>query len=140
MRIDSAVFNELEVNDSDIIWFEDGLYGFPDIKQYALIHNPDQENPFKWLHAVGERLCFVVIDPRHVIPDYDFELIDDNIKRLGASMSTPFMLLSIVVIPDKMEEMTANLKSPIVINLENQKAMQLVLDEEKYEIRHRIIQ
>lgn len=126
------------VRDKTIV-FEDGLYGLEHIKEYELISTGKQDNPFRWLRALSGEVCFIVMDPRHIEPDYDFELPDDAIAKLGATNDTQFVVLSIVVLPDRVENMTINLKSPLVINSENRRGMQLILDEDKYELRRRLV-
>lgn len=123
----------------NIITFERGLYGFEDVTQFVFVQNPQQSNPFHRLHAVGRNLSFVVIDPRFIVPDYDFDLSKENMLKLGAINSSQFVVLSIVVLTPKIEDMTANLKSPIIINTDNNRGMQLILDEENYRVKHRIL-
>ena len=48
--------------------------------------------------------------------------------------------LSIVVIPQDVSRMTANLKSPIVINAKKNIAMQVILDDEEYSTKHHILE
>lgn len=139
MILQSSILSEIEVDQKDIITFDQGIYGFQDIKDYVLIDGVNSDNPFKWLHAVGEDVCFVVMDPRNIVLDYDFEIKQDNIDHLGATSSSEFVLLSIVVLPQNTKDMTVNLKSPIIINTGNHKGMQIILDESKYEMKHSII-
>jgi len=123
----------------NIITFEQGIYGFEDVTQFVFVQNPQPDNPFHRLHAVGRDFGFVVIDPRYVIPDYDFELSNENMLKLGAINSSQFVVLSIIVLNDKIEDITANLKSPIIINTDNNRGIQLILDEENYHVKHRIM-
>ena len=142
MKLKTLVIDEeIEVKKEDIIVFEDGLYGFEDTKEFVILDDPkNKNNPFRWLHAVNTQLCFVIMDPRHADDKYDFELEDDIVEKLGADNSTEFMLLCIVVIPNEIKDMTINLKSPIIVNKENNKAIQIILDDEKFEIQHRIVE
>ena len=130
---------DVEFNEDAVLTFSDGLYGLEDIKKYIIIESDEPGNPFKWLHSLENDICFVVIDPRHIEPEYDFDLHEDAVLRLGADNTTEFMLLSIVVVTDRIEDMTANLRSPVVINSDNNKGMQVILDEEAYGIRHKVI-
>jgi FliW protein. len=49
------------------------------------------------------------------------------------------LVFAIVVIPDEIEKMTANLKAPIIVNAENNKGMQILLDNDDYMIKHPIL-
>ncbi|MBN2853892.1 MAG: flagellar assembly protein FliW [Clostridia bacterium] len=138
MKLKTLVVEEkIAINKDDIITFEKGLYGFESIKNYIIIDN--QENPFKWLHATDDEVCFVILDPRHVDESYDFEVDDQMLHFLGADETTEFLLFCIVVIPEEIKDMTINLKSPIIINKSNNKAIQLILDEEQYAVKHKIV-
>lgn len=130
---------DIEFDENATITFENGLYGFEDLKKYIIIDDSEGGNPFKWMHSLEEDICFVVIDPRYVDPGYDFFLKEDAVQKLKADKSTEFMILSIVVVTDKIEDMTVNLRSPIVINSVNNKGVQVILDDEKYGIRHKVI-
>ncbi len=121
----------------NILTFEEGLYGFERIKRYMLSGGSRQDSPFLWLQAVDENLCIAVIDPRIIVPDYDFELSDVNMRKLGATQASQFVVLSIVALRHRPEDTTVNLKSPIVINTGNLRGMQLILDDEEYPIRYR---
>lgn len=130
---------EIEFDENAIITFENGLYGLEDIKKFIIIDDSEGKNPFKWMHSIEEDICFVVIDPRYIEPGYDFVLREESVKKLAADKETEFMILSIVVVTDKIEDMTANLRSPIVINSLNKKGIQVILDDEAYGIRHKVI-
>lgn len=123
----------------NIMTFDEGLYGFEHIKRYVLVDNSRQDSPFRWLQAVNENLCFAVIDPRDVVPGYDFELSDENMRKLGATHASQFVVLSIVALCHRPENMTVNLKSPIVIHTGNLRGMQLILEDEEYPIRYRLM-
>lgn len=126
-------------NERNALTFEAGLYGLEDIKRYELLGSGQPGSPFMWLHALGQELYFAVIDPWLVMPDYSFDLSAENMLRLGATNPDQFVVLSIVAIPERVEDMTANLKSPVIINTKTRRGMQLILDDEKYSVRHRII-
>lgn len=138
MKLKTLVKEEkIEIRKEDIITFEKGLYGFESIKKYAIIHN--ENNPFNWLHSLDQEVCFVILDPRHVDENYDFEIDEETLSFLGADETSEFLLFCIVVIPDEIKNMTINLKSPIIINRKNNKAIQLILDEEQYLVKHKIV-
>jgi flagellar assembly factor FliW len=65
---------------------------------------------------------------------------DNQLSVINAKKETQFLLLCIVVVPEKIEAMTANLKSPLIINLDNQQGMQVVLDNVNYLIKQPVMQ
>ncbi|MDR7866331.1 MAG: flagellar assembly protein FliW [Sporomusaceae bacterium] len=138
MVIESTRFGSLEVDDQDIIRFPQGLPGFDDEKAFAFLpYGPD--SPFAFLQSVAEpALTFFVVEPFPFFTDYEFELSDDLAKEIGMTAAAPFQVFCIVTVPDNLEEMTANLLAPLVVNWKERRAVQTVLDNKGYTTRHRL--
>jgi flagellar assembly factor FliW len=132
-------FGEIEIDESQIITFEDGLLGFEHIKRYILIQNPDKEVPFHWLQAVDDpELAFVVTIPFLFKEDYEFDIPDKVIKQLGIEKHEDVVIYSIAVVPEDIKEMTINLQGPLIIHGKNKKGKQIVLDNNAYSLKYRI--
>ena len=115
------------------LWFED-------IKEYVLLGKPENNNPFMWLHAVhNPNVCFVVVDPFIFKRDYSPSINEEVLQKLEVQDPADIHFLSIVVIPQDMSRMTANLQGPIVVNTKKNIAMQVILDDGKYTTRHYIL-
>jgi flagellar assembly factor FliW len=63
---------------------------------------------------------------------------DELIKPLGDLNPEEMLVLVTVTIPAKMENITVNLKAPIVINALSQKACQIVVENEDYLVKYPI--
>lgn len=129
---------KVEYSKNDIITFVNAIYGFEDYSKYILIANEEKELPFHWLQSVEDKgPTFVVTNPFLFIENYEFE-IDSNVEeQLLLENIEDTMIYSIVVIPDEVEDITVNLKSPIVINSKLRKAKQVILNED-YPFKHYI--
>ncbi len=138
MVVQSTRFGPLEVGDQDIISFPQGLPGFEDEKAFVYLpYGPD--SPFAFLQSVGEpALTFFIAEPFPFFTDYEFELSDDRAKEIGITADSPFQVFCIVTVPDNLEEMTANLLAPLVVNWKERRAIQTVLDNKGYTTRHRL--
>ncbi len=138
MLIHSTRFGEIEAADSEIIQFPGGLPGFP--AEHAFVFLPYQpDSPFAFLQsATDPDLSFIITDPFPFFKDYSFKLEDSIIAELGLADDNPPKIVNIVRIPEKTEEMTANLLAPIIINRTSRKAMQIVLEKSQYTVRHRL--
>ncbi len=138
MVIESTRFGSLEVDEQDIISFPQGLPGFREEKAFAFLpYGP--ESPFAFLQSVNQpELTFFIVEPFHFFADYEFELDDDLAREIGLVADCPFQVFCIVTVPDKLEEMTANLLAPLVINWRQRSAVQAVLDKKDYTTRHRL--
>lgn len=136
MIIQTTRFGEIEVQEEMMITFPDGILGFMDSKKYVLIDH-GQDSPVRWLQAISDPdLAFVVMDPFLFKPDYNASVPPEEVAPLGAQDIRHLLLLTIITIPSgQPEQMTANLKGPIVINLENRLAKQVVLYDSVYSTR-----
>lgn len=125
---------------SKSITFPDGVPAFESVREFVLIANED-EAPFLWLQAVTQpNLAFVVIDPFLICPDYTPDVCDDDIETLNLQDANDAYVLSIVNIKNSDGNgVTANLVGPIVINLKERIAKQVILKNHlEYSVRFRI--
>ncbi|MDD3971375.1 MAG: flagellar assembly protein FliW [Clostridia bacterium] len=122
------------------IVFKKDIYGFKDIKKYSLSKASENDNnPFKILKAEDESVSFILLDPTIIDKSYN-PIINDKIARLlGTRTAEDLTALCIVVIPNDIKRMTINLRSPIIINVSNGYAIQTILEDERYSIRHKIL-
>jgi flagellar assembly factor FliW len=141
MQLTQTRFGTIDFESDDILTFEEGLVGFPQLNQYLLLNHND-DSPFRWLQSIDEPgLAFLLADPWHFVEAYEVEIPEDTVKRLGLTSETPHSLWTTARIPDgNTQEMTINLAAPIVLNLENRRGKQVVLEAEAYNIRHRVFQ
>lgn len=139
MHVETTRFGPLEIDESAVIHMERGLLGFEQYRRYVLLQTDD--NPlFRWLQSVDEpALAFVVADPLQWFPAYEVNLSDEDAAALGIEGPDDAGVCTIVTLPPRLEEMTANLAGPIVINVRTRRAAQIVLDDPRYHTRHRLI-
>lgn len=140
MVLQTKHFGEIEINEQSILRFDAGLPGFELLNDFVLIDSEDEASPFKWLQCVNEpQMAFAVANPFMIVKDYDFELNDEEAERLGIEKSEEAAVYVIVVVPEELEKMSMNLKAPLIINSRNKKGAQIVLDTDKYTVRHYIL-
>ncbi|QGG47485.1 flagellar assembly factor FliW domain protein [Heliorestis convoluta] len=138
MLIETTRFGQIEVKDEEVYHFFKGLPGFPDEKAFVFLpYQPD--SPFAFLQSTRTpELTFLLVDPFVFFPGYEVKLKDDMVEALGLSEENPAQAWSIVTIPDQFEKMTANLMAPIVLNVKERKAAQVVLERKEYTTRHAV--
>ncbi len=140
MKIGTKAFGTVEINKEDIITFKNGLAGFEDKQSYVLLGNPEADELFLWLQSTEEQdLAFVVIQPRFFKPDYRPVINYAEIEELSAENEEDLLSYAIVRIPEDVSKMTANLRAPVIINVKNNKGKQVVLNDDKYEIKTPIL-
>ena len=131
MVINTRIFGEVTVDDEKLIHFPNGIVGFPELQDFALIHDAEKENQggIRWMQSVQEpNFAMPVVDPLVAKEDYNPTVEYDLLKVIGDS-TDPLVLVTITV-PSDLTKMSVNLKAPIVINVESRKAVQVILDED----------
>lgn len=138
MMVETSRFGSISVEEEDILSFPEGMLGFSKIHEYVLVERAD-DSLFLWLQALKKpTVAFPLLEPQIFELNYKVELEDDDQKLLGLKSLNHAKVFSIVTIPSDPTKMTANLKAPIVINLKNRKAKQVILHTVDYPIRKAI--
>ena len=138
MKINTKFFGELEIEESGVVEFIKPILAFEDKRKYVLLDGMD-DLVFTFIQSVDDpQLCFLTIPPALVVKEYDIELGEEIVKLLELKSPSDVLLYNIVSVPENVNDMTVNLKAPIVINMKNKKAAQEVLADDKYSVRHRI--
>ncbi len=138
MVIKTRIFGEVTIDDSKMIHFPGGIVGFPDLKDFALIHDAEQGNQagIRWMQSVQEpEFAMPVVDPLVAKEDYNPVVDDELLKVIGESED--ILVLVTITVPSDLTKMSVNLKAPIVINVEERKACQVVLEED-YPVKYYI--
>jgi flagellar assembly factor FliW len=104
-----------------------GMAGFPDAERYALVEIPEA-SPLFLLRSLDEPgLEFVVVPPAVFFPDYAPEIDDASAARLELTDAEDALLLVVLTLGEGVEQATANLLAPVVINQRTRVAGQVVL-------------
>lgn len=133
IKIETTRFGEIEIDKKKIYLFPEGIPGFPDCKRYCIINNNKNEL-FKWLQSMDKpEIAFVLFDPFIIDNTYDVFINDSDIKTLNIKKTEDVIITIILTIPkSNPKEMTANMKAPIIFNIKNKKAKQLILEKNNY--------
>ena len=139
LAINTTRFGELEFEQADLVTFLNGIVGFPDSRQFVLIQHKEGTT-YRWLQSTDDgAIAFLLVDPSTFVPEYAPQMPQTVAVQLGMNEETPRLVYTIVTIPrGKPHEMTINLAGPIVVNAETGQAVQVVLEDEAYAIRHRV--
>jgi flagellar assembly factor FliW len=140
IKVKTTRFGEIDIKNEDLIELPSGLIGFPELKRYVLLDH-DKDSPFKWLQSLDDgAIAFVLINPLLFKPDYTVEVTEAEVSDLGLKTEEDAVISVIITIPTNPQNMTANLKAPLVFNLQNRKGKQLVLSNSAYTTRHNIME
>ena len=126
----------LTIDPDKISTFPEGLIGFEDLTQFAIIDLEEYE-PFQWLLSIDEPdITFPIISPLLVIDDYNPEISRAEAYNLGEFEDRDLLLYAVVTIRPEMQLVTANLKGPVIINQKQRLGQQIVLADERYSTNH----
>ncbi len=135
MIINTRLFNEVMVDDEKNLNFPGGIIGFPDLQNFVLIHDEEKsDGSIRWMQSIEEpNFAMPVIDPLIVCPDYNPQVEEDLLKRLGEFTENDLLVLVTITVPHDLTKMTVNLKAPFVINTATRKACQIIVED--YEVK-----
>ena len=81
----------------------------------------------------------VVVSPFDIEEDYEVDIPDSVTKELNIKSHEDVLILTTVTVNSDPKKITTNLRAPIIINLKNNNAEQIILSSEKYKIKHPIM-
>lgn len=138
MQIESARLGTIEIEQDKIIHFPQGILGFQEERQFALIP-AGEDNPFYFLQSVTSAdICFIVTEPHLFFKDYDIELIEEVVETLSIAKAEDVAIYTIVTIKENFKQSTTNLQAPLVVNANNFTALQYVVDSDQYITRQQL--
>jgi flagellar assembly factor FliW len=136
VKFKTTRFGEIEFPEEVVMTYPEGILGFPNADRYILLEHDAQGSPFKWLQSLDEAdLAFIVVDPVFVEPRYQFEIDLDTERMIACADPSACAVMCIVNVPRSQPvQMTANLKAPLVVNVETRVGRQVVLSSQAYSI------
>lgn len=141
MQVKTKWFGTIEVGEDKIITFEKGLIGFDEFKKYTIVYNSEKNDSksIMWLQSLDEEsLAIPIMDPAIIMPDYDPIVEDELLASLGDIKTAEIIVFVTLTVPSDISKMTSNFKAPIIVNVDNLKACQIVADNEDYVIKYPI--
>ena len=121
------------------IFFEKGIPGLEKYREFE-INQVESNEKFKQIISIEDsNIGFIVISPFEIKKDYELNLSDDVIKELQIDSPKDVLVLSLITLGKTLEKTTVNLKAPVIINIKNNKGKQLILQDDKYNIKEPLV-
>lgn len=121
-----------------VFTFPDGLPAFEEVHHFMFACKPETA-PFVFMRALEPaHLGFVCIDPFTICPGYKLNLSDGDTSFLDLSKPEEALILSIVTPSPDVHLTTANLQSPLIINLRNCRCRQIIGADLNLPVRYSI--
>lgn len=119
MKITNKQFGDLEFEPESVIEFEDGILGFEELKKFLLI--AEKDGFFFWLTSIEE--------PEIIFPVFSIKLLQE--EYYGDEDLEPF---GIVKLDKEPQNISINLKAPVLINQKEKKGFQKIIDNENFPV------
>ncbi len=130
MKIQTSRFGMLDVSDDTILTFPSGLVGFPAFRRYVVL-DPPEDADYQWFQSVDEpSLAFVIMDVDLLQTDFRTNLSGEGLAELDMTPADSISIMAVITIPsDHLDQATANLRAPLVVNGRTRQGKQLILHE-----------
>ena len=135
MKINTVRFGEIEIEKERIFKFKLPIIGFNDLKDFVIL-DLNQESFFKWLQSVEDpALAFPIVSVFSLGIDYSINLQDEVVDILKIKNIESLLVMNIASIPqDNPQGTTLNLLAPLVFNLDESIAGQVILSGSGYDV------
>jgi flagellar assembly factor FliW len=137
-KVISRNFGAVEFAPGEPFVFPNGLPGFPRETDFLPVEVPDQL-PLVYLQSLRtSELCFVAAPVNCVVRDYDLCANPEDLMLIDLGPDTargPQTLCLALVCFGEDGTASANLRAPIIVNLENRRGVQTIRTDERYPFR-----
>ena len=138
MELITKARGKIEITEDRLITIPAGLFGFEQYTKYALVDS-DYE-PFLWLQSCEDpNLAFLIVDPFLICSEYETDIDDASLKKIGITKPEDIIIMTIVTVPHDGSAITANLQGPLVINKKNHECMQAILNDNRWSTKVDIV-
>lgn len=139
----TTYFGELEYHSDSVFEFPSGIPGFEEHTRFLLVEQV-QSHPLVFVQSLlSPELCFIAVPVLAVDPQYRLELNEEDLASLqlpGAAqprVGEDVACLALVTVTENVDP-TANLRSPLVLNLKKRVGLQIIHQDTRYSFRQPI--
>ena len=135
MKINTVRFGEIEIEKERIFKLTMPIIGFTELEDFVLL-DLNKDSFFKWLQSVEDpSIAFPVVSVFSLNVDYSIDLPDNVVEMLKIKNVESLLVMNVASIPqDNPQGTTINLLAPIIFNLDEQIAGQVILSGSGYDI------
>lgn len=136
MKIQTRDFGEVELCENEVYHFTQPLFGFEEYTQFVTLQDRQLGEDIVWLQSVqAAGLCFIMMNPEKLAPDFQPVLPHGSEKLLGEG---DCFCWAVAVIPQNFRDSTVNLKCPVFLNPRSHLGAQIML-EGNYPVRYPLL-
>jgi len=136
LKTQTKYFGEIDYSEEDVLTFPKGMFGFEEERAFLLLPFSGDGTLFSLQSLKTPELSFVAVDPFSLTPGYAPVLQPEELKALGVEKSEELFYYTLCAVKNPVADSTVNLRCPIAINDESRQAMQVILEDKRYGMRH----
>ena len=124
MEIHTTRFGTIDVEPADVILFPTGMLGLEDCQHWVLLADA-QNQALGWLQSTTHGdVALAVVSPRRFVPDHAVRVARGELAPLA--LHSPDEAHVLVVVGKNEQNITLNLKAPLVVNLRRRLGRQVI--------------
>lgn len=138
MNIQTKFHGDIGI-DQERLWnFPKGIPGFENESEFVLL--PIEGNDvFQVMQSTKTpSVAFIVTNPYRLVEDYSFDVDEPTIELLNIEKPEDVFVLGILTLKQPFETSTINLQAPLIFNMNNRTAKQMILNDNRFPTRHTI--
>jgi len=107
VTLENERFGTVQIPDEAVIRFEDGLYGFEDCHQFALLPVEAGNPRLQWLQSLDDpALAWLILDPSLIRPDYAPVVDAQDLQGIGLGGLEEGIVMVICVLAANLQDVT----------------------------------
>ncbi len=138
MKTKTKYFGEIEYTKEETITFPKGLFGFEEEQSFLLLPFSNAGTLFSLQSVKTPDLAFTLMHPFSLAPHYAPVLQAEELKALGVENSEDLYYYVMCTVKEPVVESTINMKCPLAVNPDTRRGMQAILDDDAWEMRHKL--
>ena len=138
MKTKTRYFGEIDYTKEDVITLPKGLFGFEGEQSFLLIPFSDAGTLFSFQSVKTPELAFTLMHPFSLHAGYAPVLQAEELAALQAEKSEELYYYVMCTVKEPVAECTVNMKCPLAINPDTRSGMQVILEDDAWEMRHKL--
>lgn len=138
MKTQTKYFGEIDYTSDELLTFPKGLFGFEEEQSFLLLPFSKEGTLYSLQSVKTPELAFTLMHPFSLAPDYAPVLRAEELKSLGVEKSEDLYYYVMCTVKKPAGESTINMKCPVVINPDTRGGVQVILDDDTWEMRHKL--
>lgn len=140
MTVNTKYFQQVECDAASVVQFPQGLPGFEDLRTFVCLEQPEYR-PLVYLQSIEEaQVCFLTLPVGVINKDYQLQVGPEDTRVLQlagdrAALGVNLVGLAILSV-SRDRDTTANLLSPVLINVSSRIGLQVIQARSQYDWQH----